>query len=134
MVYVRSLVVWILLMLTETLHGTARIFLLVPLTGDFRARQISVFTGALLIFGVTALFIRWIKPADKLQCLAIGAGWVLLTVGFEVALGVWVFHMPWSRITEDYNLMNGGLMPVGLLCMLLTPLLAARWHGVLKQA
>ncbi|MBP6732553.1 MAG: hypothetical protein KA149_10870, partial [Chitinophagales bacterium] len=79
MVYLRSIAVWLLLMLTETLHGTARIFLLVPLTGDFKARQITVFTGALLIFCITALFIKRIAPISARQCLLIGLMWILLT-------------------------------------------------------
>lgn len=130
MAYLKSLVVWLLLMLTETIHGTARIFLLVPLTGDFRARQITVFTGALLIFGITALLIKWIKPLTVGQCLLIGAGWVILTVSFEAGLGLWVFHMSAERIAQDYNLLQGGLMPVGLLLMFFTPLLAAKWRKV----
>jgi hypothetical protein len=32
--------------------------------GAFRARQIAVFTGSLLILIVAASFFRWIAPAD----------------------------------------------------------------------
>ncbi len=118
--------VWFLLMLAETIHGTARIFLLVPLMGDFRARQVAVFTGALIIFSITLLLIKWIKPATRWQWAGIGAGWLLLTVCFEVTLGLVVFNMPPERIAEDYNLTAGGLMPIGLLLMSITPYLAAK--------
>lgn len=131
MVYLRAMAVWLLLMLTETLHGTARIFLLVPILGDFRARQITVFTGALLIFTLTTLLIKWIKPTTAGQCLTIGLLWVSLTVGFEISLGVLVFNMSWQRIAEDYKLWQGGLMPIGLLLMLFTPLAAAKARKVL---
>ncbi len=134
MTYFKAFAIWLLLMLSETIHGTMRIFLLVPLTGDFRARQISVFTGALLIFVMAALLIRWLKPASVRQCLLIGALWVLLTVGFEVGLGLYVFHMTPHRILEDYNLPAGGLMPIGLLLMFLTPLLAAKCRKVLSES
>ncbi len=126
MVYLRSLAVWLLLMLTETLHGTVRLFLLVPLTGDSRARQITVFTGAALIFIVTWLLIKWVNPKNTRQCLLIGAAWVVLTLCFEITLGIAAFNMSWQRIAEDYNLLRGGLMPIGLLFMLGTPLAAAR--------
>lgn len=128
--YFRALAVWLLLMFAETIHGTARVFLLVPLVGDFRARQIAVFTGALLIFLITAPLIRWMNPLTTRQCLLSGALWVLLTVCFEVGLGFWVFQMPMSRIAEDYNPLEGGLMPVGLLLMFFTPLAAARWRKI----
>lgn len=131
MTYLKAIAVWLLLMLTEALHGTARIFLLAPLTGDFRARQLSVFTGALLIFAITSLLIKWIKPATAGHCLLIGAVWVVFTICFEVALGLLVFKLTPARIAEDYNLMKGGLMPIGLVLMYFTPLLAAKWRKVI---
>lgn len=131
MTYLKAFSIWLLLMFAETLHGTARILLLVPLTGDFRARQITVFTGALLIFTITALLIRWLKPSDIQQCLFIGAMWVLLTLCFEIGLGLYVFGMTPTRILEDYNLPAGGLMPIGLLLMFLTPMLAAKLRKVI---
>lgn len=131
MAYLRSIAVWLLLMLVETLHGTARILLLVPLTGDFRARQITVFTGALLIFCITTLFIKRIAPASIRQCMLIGLLWIALTITFEVTLGLYAFNMSWQRIIEDYNLLQGGLMPIGLALMLFTPLAAAKIRRVL---
>ena len=131
MTYLKALAVWLLLMFTETLHGTARIFLLVPLLGDFRARQVTVFTGAAIIFAITALLIKWIKPRTSGHCLLIGACWVTLTICFEVGLGLLVFRMTPARITEDYNLLKGGLMPIGLFFMYFTPLLAAKWRKVI---
>lgn len=134
MVYLRAMAVWLLIMLTETLHGTARIFLLVPILGDFRARQITVFTGALLIFTVASLLIKWIKPLNTVQCYIIGLLWVSCTVAFEISLGVLAFNMSWQRIAEDYNLLQGGLMPLGLLLMFLTPLAAAKARSVFQTA
>ncbi len=131
MMLLKSISVWILLMLAETLHGTFRILVLVPLLGDPKARQVSVFTGALLIFGITLLFIKWINPRAISSCLLIGAIWVLLTFIFEVVLGLFVFNMPWHRIAEDYDLLNGGLMPIGLLLMFFTPLVTAKWRGII---
>lgn len=126
MEYLKSAAVWLLLMCAETLHGTLRIFLLAPTVGDFRARQIAVFTGALIIFVITTACIKWIKPTKVLTCLFIGAFWVLLTLGFEISLGLFAFNMSLTRILEDYNLPQGGLMPIGLLLMFFTPLAAAK--------
>ncbi len=130
MTYLRSLLVWLLLMLLETIHGTLRLMLLVPMVGDFRARQIAVFTGALLSFITTCFFISWIQPQIKRQVVLIGLFWVVLTIMFEVLLGIFVFRMPISRIAEDYDILRGGLMPIGLLLMLFTPIIAAHIKGI----
>lgn len=50
MVYIRAFLVWLIIMAVETCHGIARTLFIAPLTGDFRARQIGVFIGALLFF------------------------------------------------------------------------------------
>jgi len=41
--WLKAFVVWLALMAAEFVHGVLRIALLVPIVGDFRARQLSVF-------------------------------------------------------------------------------------------
>lgn len=126
----RAVAVWLLMMLVESLHGIARNLLLAPLLGDAQARRVSVATGALLIFLIALLTIRWIGAHRTPALLAIGAIWVLMTVAFEVLLGRHVLGMGWDRITSDYDPSRGGLMTLGLLCMFLSPLVAARLRKV----
>ncbi|MFN8237260.1 MAG: hypothetical protein U0T77_03745 [Chitinophagales bacterium] len=128
----RSFFVWIVLMFAESIHGFLRIIWLAPAVGDFTARQISVFNGSLLIFMITYLLIPSIRVQTTRQCIFVGSGWVLLTLLFEIGLGRLVFQASWERIFSDYNLLQGGLMPLGLLCMLFTPLFAAKLKGIVK--
>jgi hypothetical protein len=208
----RALAVWLLIILAETIHGTLRTLLLVPLMGDFPARQVSVFTGAVVIFTVAWFTHRWmwrepvspsvvipsdagksrhsqsqtgdfagpgpdgnpssfpanptknaVIPSDAIKgrhsredgnpssflsnptknavipsersdeesafppnpTYAIGTLWVALTITFEITLGR-ALGMPWSRILEDHNLLQGGLMPLGLIALWATPWLVAR--------
>jgi hypothetical protein len=123
--WTRALGIWILLMAVEAAHGTARALWLTPWLGDFRARQVSVFTGSLLIVAVTTLTIGWMRTRTTAALLRVGLLWLVLTVGFEVALGC-ALGYPWSRIAADYDLRHGGLMPLGLLVLTLAPWLAAR--------
>ena len=58
----RGVAVWLIIMAVEMVHGIARTLWLAPIVGDFRARQIAVFTGSALILAVAVLFIRWMKP------------------------------------------------------------------------
>lgn len=121
----RTIVVWFALMGAETIHGILRRVLLEPVVGDFRARQISVFTGALIILVVAYLFVPWFRTRSTRSLFLIGLAWLALTVTFEVLLGRFM-HLSWERILSDYNLAQGGLMPIGLLVLLFSPLIAAR--------
>ena len=125
-VVLRAVLVWLVIIAVETVHGVLRTLLLVPLVGDFPARRVSVFTGSLLIFGVAWVFVRWIGAGTRLRLLAVGLLWVVLTVLFEIALGRYALGLSWDRIAEDYDVTRGGLLGFGLLFMAATPTLAAR--------
>jgi hypothetical protein len=126
---VRAAVVWMLLMAAEVVHGIARTLWLAPLVGDLRARQIAVFSGSLLILSIVSITIRWLQIPTARLLIPIGLLWVVLTVGFEIGLGRFILGYPWHRLAADYNLPEGGLLPIGLLVMALSPWLATRLRG-----
>jgi len=122
----RGFFVWLIIIFAETIHGLTRTLLLEPLIGDFRARQVSVLTGAAMIVVVTFVFVRWLKGSSALDFILVGTMWVILTVSFEIVLGRFVLEVSWERIASDYNLLQGGLMLFGLLVMFFAPLMMAR--------
>jgi hypothetical protein len=61
----------------------------------------------------------------------LGVFWLILTLAFELAFGRYVVHATWSRIVSDYNLLKGGLLPIGLLVLTAAPLATARFRRVL---
>ena len=117
--------VWLVIIVAESIHGALRQVFLAPALGDFRARQVSVLTAIVIIFIIAWFSIRWIGASSARTALGVGAVWVMLTLAFEVALGR-LLGFEWSRILADYDLRHGGLMLLGLVAMLLTPLIAAR--------
>lgn len=129
--YIRSFLIWLLIIFAESIHGTLRTILLEPRIGDFRARQISVFTGALIILTITFFFIRWVLAREVSQFIKIGIFWVILTIVFEIMLGRFILDASWERIFSDYKIWQGGPMPVGLLFLLLTPLIAAKMRKII---
>jgi hypothetical protein len=122
----RGVVVWVCIIIVEVLHGVARTMLLAPVVGDFRARQIAVFTGSFLVVLVATSFIGWLRPASPREAACVGIVWLALTLTFEIVFGRFVVHASWSRIAADYNLLRGGLLPIGLLVLTAAPLIATR--------
>ena len=126
MPWFRSIAVWVLIIVVESVHGTFRQLFLAPVLGDFQARRVAVFTGMALIFLVALVTVRWLAARGTREHLIVGALWMALTVCFEVVLGRAVLGYDWCRIFEDYDLSRGGLMGLGLVAMFFTPLVAAR--------
>ena len=129
----RASAVWLVLMTGEVIHGTLRTLFVEPLIGSFVARQLSVFSGSALMLGVAYLFIRWIGTSSARQRIAVGLLWLAFTLAFELGVGHYVFGLPWERLVEDFDLLHGGLLPIGLVILTLSPLIAARWRGVQDQ-
>jgi hypothetical protein len=127
----RAITVWFLLMGAEVVHGVVRAMWLVPTVGDFHARQIGVFTGTIINLTVAALFIRWIHPTRIADALTVGVLWLVLTVMFEIGFGRAVMQAPWQRIGADYDLVHGGLLPIGLVLLALAPLITAKSRRML---
>ena len=133
MPWVRALLVWLVIIVAESVNGTLRTLYFAPVIGDFPARRVGIFVAIALIFAITLAFTRWMGARSRTQLLGIGGMWVALTVMFELVLGRSVLHYDWSRLLSDYDLSRGGLMVFGLLAMVFMPLLAARIRG-LRQA
>jgi hypothetical protein len=121
----RAALVWMLIILAETLHGLLREIFIAPQLGDLRARQLGVLTGSALIFLIAWATARWMGARSRVVQLKVGAMWILLTVAFEFALGR-AMGLGWDRILADYNPARGGFMILGMFFMFFAPLLAAR--------
>ena len=120
----RALAVWLIIILAETVHGILRGLILVPAIGDYTSRQVGVFIGSAIIFTITYFFIDWFgRDATPSRLLGIGFLWVIATVVFELAFGR-LLGFSWDRLLEDYQINEGGLMPIGLLLMFFSPLVA----------
>lgn len=128
-IFVRGIAVWFLIIAVETVHGVVRTLLIEPAIGDLRARQIGVLIGSVLIVAVSLVTVRWIGARSTEELIAIGVVWVVLTVTFEVTLGLFVAGLSMERILSDYDVSRGGLMIFGLLIMLLAPVISAYFRG-----
>lgn len=121
----RALLVWLVIIAAETVHGVLRELFLAPLVGDLRARRIGVALGSLIVFGVALAFSRFLSARSARAQLGVGLAWVALTVAFEIGLGL-ALGLSRERMLEDYDVTRGGFMALGLVAMLLSPWLAAR--------
>jgi hypothetical protein len=128
-VFVRALAVWLVLICAEILHGIARGIFLVPHVGEFRSNQIGVLTGSVIILVIAVIFVRWIGAFRTSTLLAVGVLWLGLTLAFEILFGRFMMGASWERLAADYNVLEGGVLPFGMVVLLLSPLIAGKIRG-----
>jgi hypothetical protein len=126
----RSLAVWLLIISAEIAHGIVRGLILVPAVGEFRSNQIGVFSGAIIVLVMALVFVKWLGATTYQTLLLVGLLWTSLTFAFEILLGRIVIGLSWQRLWADYNVPAGGLMPIGLIVLCLSPVIAGRLRGI----
>jgi len=129
-IVVHSLAIWLVLIVAEIIHGILRAITLVPLVGEFQSNQIGVFTGSAIILVIAYFTIRWIGAKCRLELLMVGAIWLVFTVTFELCFGRFVMGLSWERLGADYNPLQGGLMPIGLAVLFVSPMVAAKLREI----
>ena len=124
--------IWLTLIVLESIHGIIRRLFLEPHIGDVRARQLSVFTGAVLIALVFRLTITWLGPQPASRWWQFGVLWLALTLAFEIGLGR-AAGLSWDRIASDFDLRRGGLLGIGMLVILVAPRVLAERLGLIER-
>jgi len=89
-----------------------------------------VFTGSALILLITWFTLPWLNVSTTADCLTIGALWLILMLGLEIAFGRLIFRVSWKRLGADFDFRQGGLLSLGVLVLFLAPFLAAKGSGL----
>ena len=125
----RALVVWFVIIATETINGAIREIFITPVIGDTSARRISFGIAIVLITFVTLSLIRWVRAPNAMHLLAMGLLWASLTLIFEVGISATLGGSTWQQIVADYDPSAGGLMLFGLVYLSVVPILASSISG-----
>jgi hypothetical protein len=125
----RAAAVWLLIALLETLHGIARGLWLEPALGEVAAQRLGFAIGCVIVVGTAWATSRWLGARTRSAQLQAGALWLLLMLGFELAIGR-ARGFGWQRIAAEFDPRQGGLMLFGLLLMWMAPMFGAWLRGL----
>src|SRR5690554_4978365 len=127
-VALKALSVWIAILLLAILNGLLREAVLVPMLGPAGGLVLSGLLLSALIIAIAYLALPWLDVRGTAPLLAIGLGWLALTLVFELAFGRWQGE-PWRALLEAYTFEGGNLWPLVLVVTALAPCIAARLRG-----
>lgn len=125
LVAVKALSIWLAILLLAILNGPLREVVLVPLLGPVAGLVASGLLLSVLILLVAYLALPWLGVRGAGPLVAIGLGWLVVTLLFEFALGLWQ-GKPMSVILAAYTFEGGNLWPLVLVVTALAPWIAGR--------
>lgn len=118
---IKAFVVSVFLAFGEVLNGNIRVRLLHRIYGKKRAKKISFFSGLVVIFLITWFSLPWISPNNYLDCFKVGFIWLCVIFCLDIYFGRFIFKLKWNRIADDFNLMKGNLIGLGMILLFITP-------------
>ena len=127
-VALKSLVIWAAILVLAILNGALREAVFIPKLGTATGLVLSGLLLSALIIAVSYLALPWLDAWRLAQLLAVGLGWVVLTLVFEFSFGLWQ-GKSWPALLEAYTFKGGNIWPVVLLVTALAPYIAARLRG-----
>ncbi|WP_049916935.1 hypothetical protein [Halogeometricum pallidum] len=125
----RSLVPWALMAAVAVVNGVFRETVIVPRTGEHAGHVLStgLLTAAIAVISY-AFFATTDAEYTRAELAAVGAGWTVLTVGFEFLVG-YVEGTPVSVTLGQYDVFSGQVWILVPLTLFVTPLLFGRRVG-----
>lgn len=125
-----GLAAWPLLMAIATIDGILREMKLVPWIGMKPALITSGIVMLAAVYVVAWLLLAWWgRPRSDGYLWLVGLSWVVLTIVFEVSIGVLAQGLTVGKALQGYhpgNLRDGNLILPGLVLMLVAPVLVRR--------
>lgn len=122
----RIVALCVVLACAETLHGIARIKLIIPRIGKERAIKLSAFTGTLLAFAICFLLVPDIGLQTATAHFGLGLFLAAFMAGFDIAIGRLLMRKSWAKIWPDFNPKTGNYLLYGLLALCFIP--SAVWY------
>jgi hypothetical protein len=125
-VLLAPLAVWLAMAVLAVANGVFRETVLVDRLGEYPAHVLSTLLLVAMILAVAAAYF-WTTPTafTTVELLAVGAGWTVLTVGFEFLVG-WAEGTPVSVTLGQYDVLAGQVWILVPLTLLAAPLLFGR--------
>ncbi len=112
---------WLPMIAMAIANGVFRESIIKKMVGDAAAHRLSTLTLLVLL----TAYLQWIfwlyPPASAAVAIVIGALWMVLTIAFEVGMGLFR-GLVISAMLADYNLLRGRLWALVPLWLLVAPL------------
>lgn len=126
-VIIKIIALCVVLAGAETLHGIARMRLIIPRIGRDRAVKLSAFTGTLLAYAICSMLVPAIGFQSWEAHLALGLWLAAFMAAFDIAIGRWLMRKPWAKIWPDFDPRSGNYLLFGLLGLCIIPLVV--WYA-----
>jgi len=111
--------------LAETLNGIFRVKVLSKKLGIKKAKTVSFAIGSIIVLILNLILVPWIEPKSMIEALFIGLSWASLMILYDIFVGRVLFKLSWEKITDDFNVLKGSFLSLGILLIVFLPIIVS---------
>jgi hypothetical protein len=124
----KGIPVWCAILVLAFANAGLREVVLIPRFGSVRSLAASGLVLSALVLAIAYVSLPWLGAVGTRELLAIGLGWLALTLAFDILLGI-AQGERLRRQLDAYLFKRGNLWPLVLLVTASAPYLAAKLRG-----
>lgn len=117
---------YVLVAASETLNGIVRTIYLNKHLGVMSAKRISMLPALLLCLLICYFYVPLMGITTDTGLVFLGISLSAFMLVFDIIMGRYVAKARWSAILDDFNILKGNLLAVGMVVMAFCPLLSSR--------
>lgn len=118
---------FIIIAFIETLNGIFRIKVLNKSFSKKLSKFISFILGSILIFTINLFYIPILGISSQEEAFFIGFTWALLMILYDVFIGKFMFKMSWENIADDFDILKGNLLSLGIILIVFMPIFVFKY-------
>ncbi len=122
---------WLMMVMAAVINGLFRENVLVPGLGVSKALPLSGIFLSLFVFVIAAVSIGIFGKLKKREYFMVGGFWVVMTLIFEVGLGIIVKGKTFEEVIQVFNIREGNLFILVLLVSFFSPWITAKLRKII---
>lgn len=87
------------------------------------AKVVSLLLACAIISLLSWFLVPWVAPQTLGESFMVGAVWVAILVGYDIAIGRFLFRASWAKVAAEFDLRAGNYLLLGTAYLLVAPVL-----------
>ena len=130
----KSMSIWLLILVVVFASGVLRDFAITPLIGEQISRPLSGIIACIAIIIITYIFLPKLSNGTVLEYVLMGLLWVVMANIFDLSMYFWysgLADVPWTDFFKMFDIRTGDLWLIVMIVCFITPVVVAKKRNLI---
>ena len=130
----KSMFIWLLILVVVFASGVLRDFAITPLIGEQISRPLSGLIACIAIIIITYIFLPKLGNGTVVEYIFMGLLWVVMANIFDLSMYFWysgLADVPWTDFFKMFDIRTGDLWLIVMVVCFITPIVVAKKRNLI---